>query len=426
MRRPDALLMMSVAGALLGCYRGLTAGRGWRKLAWYSLMHCFLAVGFLTKNVVAWIVPALALAVFVMWERRWRELMAWELAAPFVIQLAAALPWVAAVGARPDGAGYLQAFFVNNLVGRFTQIPGVGYTRSHPGSPGAYLAQLPVFLLPWTFFFIAAAAAAWRRSATGSGRQAWRFAVASIVPGLVVLSASATARDIYAGVLMPGFALLGGVWVESALAAAGRLDRLMAKATTGMLGAVAFLLPPAVLVAVVRLEAPMPPVPVVVLIGGWIGASTLAVRSWLATRRGRLGSSLAGAVACWIVAWSCWAPLAFPVINRSQDIAPVARATAEVASRHPVALWQPDETIIAVMDLEAGVTPPRIPDLGRLRAALAASPDLHLVVEATRSKSMEVGIAALERQLGFRVLRRIDLPPPGGRSYVILAPPAVR
>ena len=29
----DALLMMSVAGALLGCYRGLTADRGWPKLA---------------------------------------------------------------------------------------------------------------------------------------------------------------------------------------------------------------------------------------------------------------------------------------------------------------------------------------------------------------------------------------------------------
>lgn len=422
----DALLMMSVAGALLGCYRGLTAERGREKLAWYSLMHAFLAVGFLTKNVVAWIVPALALAVFVVWERRWRELVAWELAAPFAIQIAAVLPWVAAVAARPDGATYLRAFFVNNLLGRFTEIPGVGYTRSHPGSPGTYLAQLPVFLLPWTFLFVAAAVAAWRRSATGSERPAWRFAVASIVPGLLVLSASATARDIYAGVLMPGFAVLGGLWVASALAAPGRLDRAMASATIVLLAAVAFLLPPAILFAVARLGAPIPPVPVAVLSAGWIVGGVLAVRSWLASRRGRMGPALAGTAACWVVVWSCWAPLAFPVIDRSQDIGPVARAAAEVAARHPLALWQPDETIIGVMDREAELTPRHLANRAQLRDALAGAPDLRLLAEATRSKSKEAGIGELERQLGFTVSRRIDLPEPGGRSYVILEPPTVK
>src|SRR5664280_1585944 len=85
----DALLIFSVAGALLGCYRGLAAARGWRKLGWYALMHAFLAAGFLTKNVVAWIVPALALLAFVAWERRWRELLAWELWAGLAIQAAA-------------------------------------------------------------------------------------------------------------------------------------------------------------------------------------------------------------------------------------------------------------------------------------------------------------------------------------------------
>ena len=31
------MLMMSVAGALFGCYRGLTADRGWPKFGWYTL-----------------------------------------------------------------------------------------------------------------------------------------------------------------------------------------------------------------------------------------------------------------------------------------------------------------------------------------------------------------------------------------------------
>src|SRR5512136_445848 len=158
----DALLMASVAGALFGCYRGLTARRGLPKLGWYTLMHCFLAVGFLTKNVVAWIVPALALLAFVAWERRWRELLVWELYAGLVLQAAAILPWVTAVAAEPDGARYLRIFFVNNLFGRFTPMEGVGYSEAHRGWPGKYLVELPIYLLPWTLVMVAAVGKGWR------------------------------------------------------------------------------------------------------------------------------------------------------------------------------------------------------------------------------------------------------------------------
>ncbi|MGD1146769.1 MAG: glycosyltransferase family 39 protein [Thermoanaerobaculaceae bacterium] len=420
----DALLLMSVAGALLGCYRGLMAERGWAKLGWYTVMHMFLAVGFLTKNAVAWMVPALAVVTFVVWERRWRELVAWELFAPLAVQAAAIFPWVAAVAARPDGASFLRAFFFNNLVGRFTEVPGVGYTRSHPGSPGTYLLLLPVLLLPWTLLMVSAMAAAWRGCGTGARRSAWRFAVAAIVPGLVVLSAAATARDIYAALMMPGFALLGGVWVGEAVGAPGRLDRTMVKATAVLIGAVALLLPPALFLAVLHLKAPAPAAPVATLLAGWAAGTYLAVRSWLAARGCRLGAALAGTVACWVIAWSCWAPLVFPVIDRAQDLAPVVRAAEDAAAGYPLGLWQPDETIIAAMDFEAGLTPRRIVGVAQLRECLAASPDLHLVAETTRTKSKEAGLALLRDRLGFTVQRRIDLPQPGGRSYVILAPPA--
>ncbi|MDD5562883.1 MAG: glycosyltransferase family 39 protein [Thermoanaerobaculaceae bacterium] len=429
----DALLMLSVAGALLGCYRGLAAARGWEKLRWYALMHAFLAVGFLTKNVVAWIVPGLALLVFVVWERRWRELLTWELWAGAAIQAAAVLPWVFAVGARPDGAAELRAFFINNLFGRFTAMQGVGYTQSHPGWPGAYLVELPVYLLPWTFLMVAAVAAAWRAAGrpvgsgdagAAAGRAAWRFAAAAIVPGLAVLSAAATMRDIYAGVLMPSFALLGGLWAARALAAPGRLDRAMARATGAFLAAVAFLLPPALLVAVLRLGAPAPGFAVLLLAAGWIAGAWLALRSWRAARRAQMGRFLATAATAWVVAWSCWAPLVFPVIDRAQDIAPVARAVAAVAAETPVALWRPDETIIGVMDLVAELTPPRVTTLEALRRLQEKEPGLRLVAEATASKGKSRALAELEATSGFTVQQRIQLPAPGGRTYVILAPPA--
>ncbi len=427
----DALLLLSVAGALLGCYRGLVAARGWEKLRWYALMHAFLAAGFLTKNVVAWIVPALAWLGLVVWERRWRELLAWEFWSGSAIQLAAVLPWVLAVAARPDGAADLRAFFVNNLFGRFSAMPGVGYTTSHPGWPGAYLVELPVYLLPWTLLMVAAAAAAWRtlRRPGGGGepgadraRTAWRFTVAAIVGPLVVLSAAATMRDIYAGVLMPPLAVLGGLWAEAAIAAPGRLDRAMARATAVFLLAVALLLPPGLLAAVLRLGAPAPAGVVLVLAAGWVAGAWLAARSWRAARRGEIGRFLAAAAAAWIVSWSCWAPLVFPVINRSQDIAPAARAAAAVAAAHPIALWQPDETIVGVMDLVTGLTPPRLTTPEEVRRLQASHPDLRLLAEATASKGKGRSVDELEAATGLAVRQRIKLPAPGGRTYVILGP----
>ena len=137
-----------------------------------------------------------------------------------------------------------------------------------------------------------------------------------------------------------------------------------------------------------------------------------------------MGRFLGTTAAAWVVAWSCWAPLVFPVIDRAQDIAPVARAAAAVAAEHPIALWRPDETIIGVMDLVASLTPPRLTTLQGLRRLQEKEPDLRLVAEATASKGKSRALSELEAESGFTVQQRIALPAPGGRTYVILAPPA--
>ena len=428
----DALLMAAVAGALFGCYRGLIARRGLPKLGWYTLMHFFLAVGFLTKNVVAWIVPALALLAFVIWERRWRELLAWELYAGLALQVAAVLPWVLAVAAEPEGTSYLRIFFVDNLLGRFTPVQGVGYSESHRGWPGKYLVELPIYLLPWTLVMAAAAAKAWRATREPVGvddeaatreRSGWRFAVAAVVPALVLLSASTTMRDVYAGVLMPGFALLGGLWVRRALAGLKRLDRAMVRATVVLLAAVAVLLPAAALATVWRLAAPAPVLSVAVLLGLWLAALVLTVQAGRTLRADRLAATLGGATGAWVVTLLAVAPVLFPVVNRSQDLSPVAEATRAVATAHPVALWQPDETIIGVLDLYAGLTPPRLSAPQELRQRLASAPHLRLLTEVTRGRGKEQHISELGREFGLTVESRIDLPAPQGRSYVILRLP---
>jgi 4-amino-4-deoxy-L-arabinose transferase-like glycosyltransferase len=428
----DALLMASVAGALYGGYRGLTARRGWPKLAWYTVMHAFLAAGFLTKNVVAWIVPGLALLAFIAWERRWRELLAWELVAGLALQAAAVLPWVLAVAAEPNGAAYLRVFFVNNLFGRFTALPGVGYAESHRGWVGKYLVELPIYVLPWTFAMAAAVAAAWRGSrlrpaggdpAAVRERGAWRFAVASVVPGLLVLSASTTMRDIYAGVLMPGLALLGGLWVAHALASPGRLDRTMARATALLLAVVAVVLPVAAAAVAWRVAAPVHVWAIALSVVLWVSALLAAARAWRAARADSLAPTFAAVVGAWVLTLLAVAPVLFPVINRSQDLTPVAAAAREAAVAHPVVLWQPDETTIATLDFYARLTPPAVTTDEQLAERLAATPNLRVLTEVTPGRGKERRPAELAQRFGLTVEKRIDLPAPEGRSYAILGLP---
>jgi 4-amino-4-deoxy-L-arabinose transferase-like glycosyltransferase len=428
----DALLLASVAGALYGCYRGLIARRGLPKLGWYTLMHLFLAVGFLTKNVVAWIVPVLALLAFAAWERRWHEVLAWELYAGLALQAAAVLPWVMAVAAEADGASYLRIFFVNNLLGRFAPMEGVGYAESHPGWPGKYVVELPLYLLPWTLVMAAAVAKAWKATredvpagdtATVRERGGWRFAVAAVVPALVLLSASSTMRDVYAGVLMPGFAVLGGLWVNRAVAAPERFDRAMARATLVLVGAVAVVLPAATLVTASRVAAAVPALPLAVLIVLWAVVLVLATRGWRTLGDGRLAASLAITFAVWVGTWLAVTPALFPVINRSQDLSPVADAARAATAKHPVVLWHPDETIIGVLDFYANLTPPRVTNADELQVRLAGTPDLRVLTDVSRDRGKERRLAHLGQEFGLTVERRIDLPSPLGRSYAILSLP---
>jgi len=91
-------------------------------------------------------VPALALVTLAVWEKRWRELLRWELYLGLVLQAAMILTWIWFVYAGPDGLAHLKVFFWNNLVGRFTRIDApdeLQYAAAHRNSPGKYLIELP-------------------------------------------------------------------------------------------------------------------------------------------------------------------------------------------------------------------------------------------------------------------------------------------
>jgi 4-amino-4-deoxy-L-arabinose transferase-like glycosyltransferase len=363
----DAPLLSAVSVALLGAYIGFYAQTRPERLRGYWLMHAALALGFLSKSAAAWMVPALGLVTLSVWERRWRELFRWELYLGLSIQALVILTWVWFVYRGEDGLEHLKVFFWNNLVGRFTAVDApaqVQYTTGHKNSPGKYLIELPVYLLPWTFAMAAAARRAWRqRRHLGLEGRAVRFALACVLPSLALLSLAATARNIYLAPALPGAALLLAWWLREILAGADAWDVRALRATAALLllGVLGF----ALALTLVAWDswpnlAPGVWTPRIATPGAYalISAVGLAVSGWLAIRAWAI-ARLQPLKTPWILFLAYCVLLVAPAsqlygqIDGWQDLSQVSRAVQLDAGAAPLILLSPDETTLAVIDMYA-------------------------------------------------------------------------
>jgi len=350
---PDACLLAGCALALLGAWRGYRASPGRDKAAGYALMHVGAAIGFMAKSAPGWLVPALALLALILWERRWRELTRWELYAGFALQVLIIGPWLLAIGGRPDGAGALRTLFWHNLVGRFTPVAApaaLEYTSGHPNSPGKYFLELPLYLLPWTLVVFAALVRAARRMrARGADGTPWRFALTASVPFLVLLSLAATARDVYAAPALLGFGVLAGLWSQEVQGKPSGLDRVALRLTHALVGALALAFALALLVLAAAGLTSWP-----VSAAGAAGVVALAAGPLMGAARaacaGDVQRSLAFTYTAYAAALSVTALLVLPVIDRWQDLPRLAQRIHADTVHQPLALLDPDETTIAMLD----------------------------------------------------------------------------
>lgn len=444
---PDAALLAGCAVSLLGAWLGLRAPPGGAKAGGYALLHLGAAIGFMAKSAPGWLVPGLTLLTLVVWERRWKELRRWELYAGLVLQALIIGPWIVAVARGAHGADALRTLFWNNVVGRFTQLSSTtapDYTTGHQNAPGKYLAELPLYLLPWTLVVAAGLARAWiRMSEPGARGTAWRFALCSCVPFLVLLSLAATARDIYAAPALLGFGLLAGLWVEDARRLPRRGDRFAARATVALVGTMAGVFALALTVfAAAGLGAPLlygaAALGVVALAALALG---LAVR---AQRHGDYPRSLAWSYAGYALALCLAARLILPVVDRWQDLSSLAARIHADTAQQSLALLDPDETTLAMLDhgfatsgtvLASAAAGPRAAVDGWFSSHGKEARVLVLLPGHARGALTELlarvhplavpgdGVAATLTAAGAAALvARYELPQ--GRRYALLAPPA--
>jgi 4-amino-4-deoxy-L-arabinose transferase-like glycosyltransferase len=434
----DAPLLASVSVALLGAYIGFYAAGSKERLRGYLLMHAALAFGFLSKSAVAWMVPALAILTLSVWERRWRELLRWELYAGLLLQAAIILTWVWFVYRGADGAQHLKIFFWNNLVGRFAAVdapPDLQYAAAHRNSPGKYLIELPLYLFPWTLLGVAAARRAWRQSrSSGHDNRAVRFAIAASLPSLLVLSLAATARNIYFAPALPGIALLIAWWAREILPGPDPWDVRALRATAALL-----LLGVAVFAAALTLVGAASwssisghGIFVTISLAGLLAAALFGSRAWAAAGAHVVYSQ-------WALLLAYCALLIGPAsqlyrqVDAWQDLAKIGRAVERSSHGKPLILLAPDETTRAFIDMYARTSVDRIPGpldaagIERVQTAAAAAPGSFFLLQL--AKQPPPGLPWLARPLdealppwiqaaNLRLVETYSVP--YGRRYALL------
>ncbi len=445
---PDAGLLAGCALSLLGAWLGYSSPAGRAKLAGYTLMHLGAAVGFMAKSAPGWLVPALAILTLIVWERRWSELRRWELYAGLALQALLIGPWLLAVARSAQGADALRALFWHNVVGRFTTVAApaaLSYTRGHPNFPGKYLIELPLYLLPWTFAVAAALWRAWARvRESGASATAWRFSIAASLPFLLLLSLAATARDIYAAPALLGLATATGLWATESPHAARGIDRLGVTGTRHLVAALVSGLIGALLLLWVSGAGAALPCLAAAAAAALITLPCLRAAARREERGDRRGS-LTFAYGAYAAALALSTLAAAPIIDRWQDLPSLARRIHSDCAREPLALLDPDETTIAMLDRGFDAHPMAIlaTDEGSARESVARwfaarGPEARLLVllpghaRGALSQWLERlyprppeddGIAAsLIGSRSASLVRRYELPE--GRRYALLGPPA--
>ena len=422
----DAPLLATVSIALLGAYQGFYATQTRERLRGYLLMHAALGLGFLCKSAVAWMVPAMTLITLVIWEKRWRELLRWELYLGLVLQAAMIGTWVWFVYAGPDGPAHLKVFFWNNLVGRFTRVDApneLQYAGAHRNTPGKYLIELPLYLAPWTLLVIASARLAWRRRKIAfDDYRPVRFAVAASLPPLVLLSLAATARNIYLAPALPGVAILLAWWARESAASPDPWDVRAMRATSVLLwlGAAVFAAALAIIAGGAWHTMERHAAFIVISGAGLIGATWFARRAW--TRAREQAPRAQGALLlayCALLAGP--ASQIYGQVDEWQDLGSIARAVEQDAAGKPLILLAPDETTRAIIDMYSRTNVTLIPGpidaaaIDSLRAHALAAPQSLVLLQLRASAEPDL---PWREGAGLKVTKRYSLP--HGRRYALL------
>ncbi|HLF46553.1 MAG TPA: glycosyltransferase family 39 protein [Chitinophagaceae bacterium] len=91
-----------------------------KKFYWLLLCAVCMGLGTLAKGPVAIALPGAAILLWLIWEKRWKEIFSWKIFVAGIIMLAVAVPWYWLVHKATDGE-WTKGFFLQHNLGRFSE-----------------------------------------------------------------------------------------------------------------------------------------------------------------------------------------------------------------------------------------------------------------------------------------------------------------
>ncbi len=197
-----AILDAPIAGFVIATGAALfvaaTHQPGKIRMGWLVIAGIMMGFAFMTKGLLALVFPAMMIAPWLLWERRWRELfvLPWT---PLFVGALVVLPWAIAVTQTEPGFWY--RFIIHEHFQRFA---GTG-TNQQRESWALYLLVVPLGCIPW--IVVAPMSARWWPSLART-QSGIRFAICAVIGPLLFLSASSGKLPTYSLPIFPPIAWL--------------------------------------------------------------------------------------------------------------------------------------------------------------------------------------------------------------------------
>ncbi|MGE0115773.1 MAG: phospholipid carrier-dependent glycosyltransferase [Steroidobacteraceae bacterium] len=205
--------------------------RNWMLVAWAGA-----ALAFLSKGLIALILPSLTLLAYTVVAREysaWRRL---HIVKGLLLFLLLILPWLIAVSlANPE---FPRFFFIHEQFERF-----LSNVHDRDGPWWYFLPLFALGSLPWTFVALRQFKASWQLDSQQTGLQTRRFLMLWVVAVIGFFSLSHSKLPPYIVPVMPMFALLLGDAFTRLEAKAIRMHLLVIGGVLGVLGLIISLLP---------------------------------------------------------------------------------------------------------------------------------------------------------------------------------------
>lgn len=147
-RRTSIDVFLSLFMGLTMMFFVLAALRSERRKLWLCLMYASVGLGFMTKGPVAVVLPGVVFFIYLLIEKRLRDIARLMIPAGIAIFLAIVVPWYLLVYQK-HGGNYIVSFILNENISRYTD-EGWGPRRSF-----FYLQTMLGDLFPWSFLMIA-------------------------------------------------------------------------------------------------------------------------------------------------------------------------------------------------------------------------------------------------------------------------------